>query len=171
MKNLMIILALLATTAIGGTVYAATDGPMEGFRTPVPEEDASDAPDGWAERDGGKRFDRLAEILDLTPEQTGEITKIREDEKRKMAPLRKELEKKREEMKTLVEAATFDEGAVRALAESQAAARTEMIVSRARMQNRINAVLTPEQRLQAEKLRPAFREGREKGFGKSAPSR
>jgi protein CpxP len=64
------------------------------------------------------------------------------------------MRKDRDQLRTLIEASKFDETTVRALAEKQADARTEMIVSKARMWHRINAVLTPEQREKAKELRP-----------------
>lgn len=47
----------------------------------------------------------------------------------------------------------FDGAAVRALATRQNAARVELIVSRARVKSQIYALLTPEQRELAQKIR------------------
>src|SRR4030042_1546787 len=52
------------------------------------------------------------------------------------------------------EATPFDEAAVRSLAASQNETRTEMIVSRARVQSKIFALLSPEQREREKKFRP-----------------
>jgi protein CpxP len=75
----------------------------------------------------------------------------------------------REAMAEAVKAQPFDEGAVRSLAAAQAGIRTELTVARARMQNRIHAVLTPEQRILAEKLRPMMHDGKGPRGRRGAP--
>jgi len=111
------------------------------------------APPGAFDR-SGPRQERMARVLELTAAQQESIEGIRREERAKSAPLRQALAEGREQLRRLAEADSFDEAAVRALAASQAATRTELIVARTRAQNRIHALLTPEQRALAEKLRP-----------------
>lgn len=108
----------------------------------------------------GERMERMADILGLSAEQNEQVRSIRESEREAAAPLRQQLAENRAKLHAAADAQPFDEAAVRALAAEQAATRTELIVARARMQSRINAVLTFEQRQLAEKLRPRRHEGR-----------
>jgi len=114
-------------------------------------------PGSWFCKSGpgdGPRMDRMAVILDLSEDQQDRIRAIREAGRRQAAPLLKTLAEERDQLRALTHADTFDEAAVRALAERHAATRSELIVIRARTRNQVHAVLTPEQRTLAEKLRP-----------------
>lgn len=110
----------------------------------------------WSRRgmDPGQRLARMAKALDLTEAQQEQIRAILTSEREKTEPLRKKLAETREKIRKAVETGPFDEAAVRALAESRNEARVELIVSRARAGSRIFALLTPEQRERARKLRP-----------------
>ena len=55
---------------------------------------------------------------------------------------------------SLAEATVFDEAAVRTIAQEQATTETELTVSRARVQNKINGLLTQAQRELLKNLRP-----------------
>jgi len=116
-----------------------------------------DAP-RWERGEGygksGDRFlARMTEALDLSAEQQEKIKAIMEDHRKKVAPLRQGLDESRDKLRQLARADSFDEAAVRTLAASQAATKTEMIVERTRMQSQIHALLTPEQgKLAEEKL-------------------
>jgi len=102
------------------------------------------------ERTGERFLARMTKSLDLNAEQQEKIKAIMDEHRNKVAPLRQSLDENRDNLRQAVKADTFDETAVRALATSQAAAKTELMVERARMQNQINALLTPEQRKLAE---------------------
>jgi Spy/CpxP family protein refolding chaperone len=107
----------------------------------------------------GKRIDRMAKKLDLTEAQQEQVKAILESEREKAEPLRQQLAETREKIRKAIEAEPFDEAAVRALAASQNETRVELVVSRARVRGQIFALLSPEQREQAMKLRP-WGEGR-----------
>lgn len=157
MKNPILIVALLAATVVCSALYAAAADPLAGFESGlVVEEPEGDAP----EMVRGRHFARLAEVLELTPEQQEQIKSIRAAEEEKVAPLREQLREGRKQLRTAIESQPFNEAAVRTLAKSQAAIRTELIVSRARVQSQIHALLTPEQRTLAEKLRPLMKQRR-----------
>ncbi|AMV71392.1 hypothetical protein JCM30471_32310 [Desulfuromonas carbonis] len=82
-----------------------------------------------------QRQERMAEILGLSAEQQASIAALIEAERAANAPLRERLRANREQMHQAVTAETFDESAVRALAASQVADRTELLVSHARAQH------------------------------------
>jgi protein CpxP len=153
MKKSILIAALLAATVVGSPLYATAADPLE---------ESGLAVEDPAEYDRGRagHFARLAEALDLTPEQQAQIKAIRADEREKVEPLLQQLRNGREELRAAVEKQPFDESAVRTLAAGQSEIRTELIVSKARMKNRIHALLTPAQREKAEKLRPLMEERR-----------
>jgi protein CpxP len=159
MKSYVLVIALLAATLVSGSLYSAVSAPLEGFGPDMAAENPDDRdPDGRGMA-GERSFARMAEVLDLSDEQQRQIKAIRESEREKAAPLREALAENRQKLHEAIQAESFDEAAVRVLAASQAQARTELIVARARMQSRINAVLTPEQRVLAEKLRPLMKKG------------
>jgi len=146
-KRLFVITALAAALASPlAPALAAPGGPGPGLRCDKP------AP--------GERGERLAELLDLSAEQREQIRAIRESERKAAAPLRQQLAEGREKLHAAIDADPFDEAAIRALAAGQEATRTELTVARARMQSRIKAVFTPEQRRLSEKLRPLLQERR-----------
>ena len=51
----------------------------------------------------------------------------------------------REQMQEQTNAGTFDESAIRAIAEEKAKIQVEMAVARAEMRSKIHAIMTPEQ--------------------------
>ena len=107
----------------------------------------------------GSRFARMAKKLDLTEAQQKQVKAILESEREKAAPLLQQLAGNREKIRKAIEAERLDEAAVRTLAASQNETRVELVVSRARARSQIFALLTPEQRESARKLRP-WGEGR-----------
>jgi Spy/CpxP family protein refolding chaperone len=109
----------------------------------------------------------MSETLDLSAEQQEKVKAIMDDHRTRVAPLRQSLDEGRDNLRQAVKSETFDEAAVRTLAASQADTRTEMMVERARMQNRINALLTQEQReLAEEKLAGRMEHRGERHHGK-----
>ena len=107
----------------------------------------------------GNRFARMAKKLGLTETQQEQVKAILESEREKAAPLLQQLAENREKIRKAIEAEHLDEAAVRTLAASQNETRVELVVSRARAKSEIFALLTPEQRESARKLRP-WGEGR-----------
>ncbi len=102
---------------------------------------------------GGKgpgmfRMERMMEELDLSETQRAEVERIHEQGRSAMKAHGKSFRAGRRAMRELIEADSFDEAAVRALAESQSAARVEMAVQHARDRHAIWKLLTPAQREQ-----------------------
>jgi protein CpxP len=108
----------------------------------------------------GPFLQRMTKVLDLTDAQQASIKKIQVTERGKTATLREQRRANREALRRAEEAQPFDENAVRTLAEQRGALETELTVARAWTRNQIDAILTPEQRELAAKLRPEPGEGR-----------
>jgi len=94
----------------------------------------------------------LGKLIDLTGEQKKRISALLEDERNAVSPLLKREEELSRQLHRTEQAASFDESGVRKIAASLTQVGTELIVIRARTQNRILSVLTPEQRRLTEKL-------------------
>jgi len=102
-----------------------------------------------------RRVERMAEALGLSDTQKEQLTAVLQAEQTKNAPLRQQLVTNRQQLKQATQAATFDEAAVKTIADSQAQIISQLIVSHASTRSQINALLTPDQRTLAEKLRTA----------------
>ncbi len=98
-----------------------------------------------------RHFDRIADNLDLTAEQKGQIGKILDAEREKSEALRNQLRETRERLRKVTAKTPLDEGAVRKLSAEQEKARVDRILSRTRARNEVYALLTPEQKEQAGK--------------------
>ena len=113
-----------------------------------------DGPPPHRAQDGGHFVTRMAKVLKLTEAQQEQIKAVLASEREQVQPLREKGHDLRQQLMQAGEAITFDEAAVRALATSQAQIEAEMIVARTRTHNRINALLTAEQRELQKRLRP-----------------
>lgn len=137
------LLLLSPLTALAGAVAALEAKPPAPAATPAGKGAAPAAP---------RRGDRLAEALNLSEAQRQQIDALRDAEQKQLGPLFKDTQQTRAALQALTKAETFDEAAVRKLAEKLAAASTEQIVAQVRTSNRIYALLTPEQRKLADNL-------------------
>ena len=111
---------------------------------------------GEKEWQGGNReyrHETRAELLGLTEEQQEQIEAIRSEEIAAHRDLREKMLEYSEQIRELTNKGTFDEDAVRALAEEKAKIQVEMAVSKAEMHSRIHAVMTPEQQELAKNFR------------------
>ena len=146
MKQLIVIGALAAMIVSGSMLHATT-----GIAQTVAGTRGS-ASSGTSGGVMHHRLGRLADVLGLTTAQRDQIRAIWKAEAGNIVPLRQELAQNRRQLVGLLQNGTFDEQAVRAIAQKQASTRTELIVTQARLVSEISAVLTPEQRIQAKKL-------------------
>ena len=98
-------------------------------------------------RGGGRQYrhEMRAELLGLTEEQQEQIEEIRTAEITASRDLREKMFEYREQVRELTDKGTFDENAIRAIAEEKAKIQVEMAVSRAKMRSMIHAIMTPEQ--------------------------
>lgn len=110
-------------------------------------------PEGFAGEDGPMGKDLMAKKLGLNDSQKEKINALLKTEQEKSAPLRQQIEESRDQLRKTSLATPFNETAVQAVAAKIAKLKTEMMVSRARVKSEIYALLTTEQRAQAEKLR------------------
>lgn len=154
MKKSLLIL-LMTTLALAGSLGGALAQPGmgKGMKDGAPCRSCDDC--GSARHPG-----RMARALDLSEEQQTKIQAIIAEERQKVEPLRAQMAETRDEMRKLSNAESFDEAAVRALAQKKAEIQTELSVAKARTHNLIQAELTPEQRELAEKMRPGLKDGR-----------
>ncbi len=101
-------------------------------------------------------IDHMAKRLRLSCEQQKKIGEIFEKEREKVAPVLKNQREYQQQLQSAISAAKYDESAIRAVAVKQAQTDVELTVSRARLWNQVNSLLTPEQRVLAAKNPPPF---------------
>ncbi|MDX2029678.1 MAG: Spy/CpxP family protein refolding chaperone [Blastocatellia bacterium] len=106
-------------------------------------------------RGGDHRFREL----NLTDAQKAQVKAIHEKQREEAEALHEQMRGIHEQMRPLVEAAAFDEAAVRALLAKEAAIATELKLIEARGQNAVFNVLTAEQKATLAERRPRH-EGR-----------
>jgi Spy/CpxP family protein refolding chaperone len=117
-------------------------------------------PEGFGEKGGpGGMKGRMAQELGLSDSQKEKIDALLKAEQEKSAPLRKQIDENREQLRKASLTTPFNETSVRALATKLAQLKTDMMISHARVKSEISALLTPEQRAQAEKLQPPMGRG------------
>ncbi|MGE0483112.1 MAG: Spy/CpxP family protein refolding chaperone [Gammaproteobacteria bacterium] len=104
---------------------------------------------------GGDLFfiENMAQKLDLDDAQRQRIEALMAEQREQARPYVKTLVETRRDMRRTLKADTFDEAAVRAIAERQAKAMIEMEILRARGRHAMQQVLTPEQRQQMRRHR------------------
>lgn len=166
-KSLLVITALVAAL-VGGLFFQSAHVNAAPYGD-SPRWERGERP----ERDGSRFLARMTRTLDLSTEQQEKIKVIMDEHRTKVAPMRQQLEENRDKLRQATKADTFDEAAIRTLAANQAAAKTELMVERARMKSQIHAVLTPEQRkLADEKMeRMMERRGGDRHHGKKCRCR
>jgi len=137
------VIGMLLATMVAAVSVQASSGKAHCFGPP---------PGGLMEP--GQGIDRMAKVLKLTDAQQTQITAILDAEKEQMQPVFDSLHEKRDQLKIMSQATTFDEAAVRAIATAIAQQEIEVIVSHTRTQSKINALLTTDQQELLKNLRP-----------------
>ena len=161
MKRRILIVTLSLVTLLGSVLLVAAAPPGEPCHGPCAGD--CDGPGDGKEQPGGRFLERMTKVLDLSEAQQASIKKVLAAEQEKTAAMH---EKKREIRQQLRQAETvkpFDENAVRVLAEQRGAIEAELTIVRARMHSQIDALLSPEQREIAAKLRSERGEKRQGG--------
>ena len=156
--------AMLGGAGLAAPAIAQPGGGPGFFGDPA----GMDAPGGrWGEApQPGKRVEMMARQLGLNETQKSKIKQIINEEQEAAKPLRAKLDESRKQLRPLVEAESFDDAAVRAQIAGDEGTRTELHLIHARAINRISAVLTPEQREKAKKLREGKKGGKRPGGGR-----
>ena len=99
------------------------------------------------------RHERVTELLGLSDEQQEQIKTIRENGRSANQAQREKMREYQEQMRQLTDEATFDENAIRTIAEKKAKIQVEMAVSRAQMRSQIHEIMSPEQQELAKEFR------------------
>ena len=100
--------------------------------------------------------EHMARQLHLTAEQQAQITAIFAADREKVAPRMHQRAEYSKQLRAAMQASTFDEAVIRAAAARQFQVETELMVSGALVRNRIDALLTQEQRSLAKSVQPPF---------------
>jgi len=151
MKRKIVVGAVLAAVLTGSFFSTAATAASGKKMTP---EKSCDCQKGEPGKAGDGFMQKMAKDLKLTAAQQEQVKVIFTADREKSVPLMEKIKEKREELFEAATAEKFDEAAVRTLAVQKAELEVEMTVSRAKIRNSINAVLTPEQRAKAESMRP-----------------
>ena len=94
----------------------------------------------------------MTDSLDLTEAQQAQAKAILDKEKPTFEPLMKQLMEAHQQLQALGENGTFDEAAVRSLANQHVQTMVELVVQTARVKSELYAILTPEQKAKAAKI-------------------
>lgn len=153
LKDLMRATALALTLPLSSLAQAAPEtcdshfppphlhrGPMPGAEMPPP----------------GAPLPPYLHDLNLSEAQQDKVFAVLHAQAPQMRELAKQLRKSHESLATMAIASEFDERAARAHAAAGAQARADMALLRARSEHELYAVLTPEQRQQAQEKRRQF---------------
>lgn len=151
MKRKLVIGAALAAVVTGSFLSTAATAAAGKRMTPAK---SCDCEKGAPGKGGDVFLQKMAKELKLTAAQQAQVKAIISADRVKSAPLMEKMEEKREQLFEAATAEKFDEAAVRTLVAQKAELEVEMTVSRAKIRNSINAVLTPEQRAKVEIMRP-----------------
>ena len=94
----------------------------------------------------GMHFERIAERLDLTPEQQDAIRDVRGSFREELKLELQQLRSADRALREQIHSETFDEAVIRDLAGTLAEATADAAVTRAQMAQEVRGILTPEQR-------------------------
>ena len=173
MRRVMLLVVLLAVGAVGVTALAAGSATTvlqagQGNQWGQPQGPPPGRGQGWGMGGpgsgmGGPRrgmggpglgmggpggIGQMLSQLTLTTAQREQVRTLLDSQREAESQYQDQFEQFGDQMKSLVQADTFDEAAVRALALKQAAAAAELHVIRARTESRINQLLTADQNKQ-----------------------
>lgn len=145
-RKLLAVSALAALTIFGSSVSSQAFA-----KTPRAENQRSCHEQGPPQMNFERHVERMSKELKLSASQKEQIKGILKNEKARMAENFKQMKDLRSKMHEACAAETFDEAAVKALADKHAVMISEQMVARAKTHHQINSILTPEQRKLAKK--------------------
>jgi protein CpxP len=145
MKKGLIAFLVMAVVGAGAVFIFAQKGSREGF--------------GRRGGFGGRGFARIAEKLNLTDEQKTQVKTILEDSKTRVKPLLETMRESRRQAENLGTDGTFNEEQVNQIAASQSVTLKQLFIEQEKTKAQIFAVLTPEQRAEAVKMKAEFKDG------------
>jgi len=121
------------------------------------------------------RLERMGIVLDLTAEQKGQLKSIFDQQWKDRQALRTEMQASRTALQAARQDSNFNEKEFRAQAQKHADLKADMMVERNKVQQKVFAILTPEQQKKMEQMRDLRAEnrgnhngmghGKNKGFG------
>jgi Spy/CpxP family protein refolding chaperone len=136
MKNKVLIATLAAALVAGG--FMVTQNNARAGETPISAGAGSHR--GWLQR--------IADRLDLTPDQRAQIKGVLDREKDNLTPLLSSVHEARKNLRAAIRAEDASESAVRAAAAEVAAAESNLAVERMKLYGKIAPILTDAQRQQ-----------------------
>lgn len=162
MKRIFAILPVLALTAGLGAQAATADdygprGPGAGWHHQAGYHG------GPGQGRGLARLEAAIDQLELTDEQRTKVRAVLDGNRDAVRKTADEMRAAHQALRAEMDKDTFDEKAVKTLADKRGQLMAQMTVERARMASEVKAVLTPEQR---EQLRAEMRPEGGRGMGK-----
>ncbi len=143
------LITLLAASSIGTAAAVLADPPAAGFgchRTPH-------AAMFQGRHDSEQRIERMADRLNVTPEQRTAMRGVVDKYRPELRALADRMRTNRQELRTLQRQDQPDANRLHQLADAQGQALSQTIVLRSEMRSAIHQVLTPEQREQLQQMR------------------
>ncbi len=101
---------------------------------------------------GGPMFGMMLHRLDLTDAQKAQVKQIMTQERPALKPLMQQMAQGRTQLRQLALSGNFSEDQARSIATQQSQNMTEMMVQRARIENEVFQVLTPDQKTKLTQL-------------------
>jgi len=150
MKKATIAILAIVVLVLGGIFIFAQKGKRDGF---------------GGRGFGGRGFERIAQKLNLSDEQKTQVKTIMEDSKTRLKPLMESMRESHKQAETLGTDGVFNEEQVNQIANSQSETMKQLFIEKEKTKAQIFAILTPEQRAEAAKMKDMFKE-RFKGKGK-----
>jgi Spy/CpxP family protein refolding chaperone len=101
-------------------------------------------------------FNQISAKLNLTNDQKVQVKTIMENSRKRFQPLVEQLESNHQQNQNLGTDGVYDEQKVKELADEQSEIAKQLILEKEKTKAQLFAILTPEQREQAKKMRDDF---------------
>jgi Spy/CpxP family protein refolding chaperone len=100
----------------------------------------------------GRFLQHMADVLDLTDAQQGQIKQMWQAELPTIQPLVQQLAEQHKQMVAATQGGRFNEAQVRPIANQQAQVIAQLIVEKQKLQSQVYAILTPDQQAKMARL-------------------
>jgi protein CpxP len=144
MKKALIAFLVMAVLGLGAVFIFAQKGRREGMGARI----------GF----GGRGFERLAEKLKLSDEQKTQVQTILDDSKTRVRHLMESMRESRKQAENLGLDGVFNEEQVTQIANRQSETMKQLFIEKEKTKAQIFAILTPEQRAEAAKMKDRFKD-------------
>ncbi len=151
MKKLTIGIIAIALLSVGTIWVSAQNSGEHGFSFFGGDKN------GRREQMFNRIFDRIATELKLSDGQRSQAQEIIADSKTRIEPLMAQLKQNHESIENLGHDGTFNEARVNEIATEQAATMKQLIIEKEKTKAALFAILSPEQRTQAEQMKEKFK--------------